>query len=114
MEAKELRIGNCVHEKGRLVIIHDGFGIDHAHNFDTIKITEEWLFKVGFKNKNFKNKYPSERFLIGDINLYYTKQEKFEGYVLSFDNQLIRGVIFVHELQNLYFALTGEELMIKK
>lgn len=53
MNGNELRIGNCVLEKGRLVVIHDGFGIDHAHNFEPIPLTEDWLVKMGFRRKVF-------------------------------------------------------------
>jgi hypothetical protein len=94
MKASELRIGNYLTEDGRLIHIHDGFGIDHAHNFKPIEITNEWLLDFGFvKGKKGWSKTLNNK---RKFNLYmHTSQ-------------------FIHQLQNLYFALTGEELTLKK
>ncbi len=98
MEAKELRIGNWVTENGRLIHIHDGFGIDHAYNFEPIPLTEDWLLKFGFELKNW------------GIKVWYLK-----GFEID-QNFYLKGIDwgvrfkYVHQLQNLYFALTNEEL----
>ena len=93
MKASELRIGNYVTEEGRLILIHDGFGIDHAHNFEPIEITKEWLLKFGFK-KGKKGWYKTLR-----------NKSKFNLYMFTANS--------IHHLQNLYYALTNEELTLK-
>ena len=78
------------------------FIIVHDDNWKPIPLTEEWLLKFGFVKKE-----------IGYSKL--TSME--ECFLISFGKHInINGVKFnneikyVHQLQNLYFALTGEEL----
>ena len=68
---------------------------------DPIPLTEEWLIKFGF------------------IKVWNNYRLKPLGYLI--DNRLItvgsnylRHIKYVHQLQNLYFALTGEELQLKE
>lgn len=124
MKTRELRIGNYLNYKNTqdLAIVHlingekhydcrDEYGFTPNGNYEPIKITEDWLIKFGFKKKEFDKLYPKERHFLYEVNLYHTKQELFEGYIVSYENTLIRGVRYVHELQNLYFCLTGNELI---
>lgn len=113
MEAKELRIGNCVLEKGRLVILHDGFGIDHAHNFEPIQLTEDWLIEFNFE----KTRIAENWFSFG-----HKLEEEWKGYDLIielrpdgnfYDEYKSVNLKNVHSLQNYYFALTTEELTLK-
>lgn len=73
-----------------------------------IRITKEWLIKLGF-TKNRK--------------VYWTTQGcwhsyLFHGYVLNLElegcNFVVTQVHFVHELQNLVYGLTKNELKIIK
>ncbi len=120
MEASELRIGNIVETSGMIVNI-EGSGIeDFANgclNLQPIPLTEEWLLKLGF-NKDYKKGYIgidvhnsdfvlTEPFVIGEWQSYYTFQFT-AGNIPKFTK-----LEFLHQLQNLYFALTGEELNIK-
>jgi hypothetical protein len=72
-----------------------------------IPLTPEILIKAGFEEMEFSifesNKY--------DIYLYYSK--KANGFL--FKSRPDGGIILkhLHQLQNLYFALTGEELNIQ-
>jgi hypothetical protein len=76
-------------------------------------ITEEWLLKLGFEKST----------LDGDnawLNLRYRyltfssdESVEFKKVYLTVSRMDIICE-HVHELQNLYFALTGEELTIKK
>ena len=88
--------------------------------FEPIPLTEEWLLKFGFE----KIITPT---LLKEINITYYKKGNFIIYLLknSFEVELINqnGEQFnlyinwekhVHTLQNLYFALTGEELTRKE
>lgn len=91
-----------------------------------IPITEEWLLRFGFKkggtpNYNFKliDQEEIQEFYIfcnhiGDQNNYrfgitLVDSEYTETDELSISLQ----IQYVHQLQNIYFSLTGEELTIK-
>src|SRR6478735_11936508 len=108
MKTRELRIGNYLNYKNTkdLAIVHlihgekhfdcnDEFGFTPNGNYEPIKLTDEWLIKFSFKQKKFVKIYPKERYCHYDVNLYYTKQELFEGYMVSYENTLIRGVRYV-------------------
>lgn len=72
--------------------------------FEPIPLTHEWLIKFGFKKTGMS--YVTDIFVVlkwTDGNLMSPYQDR-HGY----RNQ----IQFVHQLQNLYFALTGEELKI--
>lgn len=83
-------------------------------NIFPIPLTEEWLLKFGFEHK-FDNIY-TYPFRISD-NLVV--EMKFEGWpenISLFTNGFFssNSARYVHQLQNLYFALTGEELTIQE
>ena len=119
MKANELRIGNWVTEEERLVHIHDGFGIDHAQNFSPIPLTEEWLRRFGFKKdltgKDFYFKFYG---VVGIMHFSNAVNSTSDGGWYNYEPIIgaRHGEQFkyVHQLQNLYFALTGEELTVKK
>jgi hypothetical protein len=86
--------------------MHWGDDLDDAYR--PIPLTEEWLLKFGFEKQ---------------IDDYYY----FYGYYASFDADLPmwfgqegccqketikENIKYVHQLQNLWFGLTGEELTI--
>lgn len=70
-----------------------------------IPITEDWLLKFGF----IGSKYWKHHKLLFSIQKYSN------GYyvVLTDDEDDSFKIDHIHQLQNLYFALTGEELQIK-
>jgi hypothetical protein len=116
MKANELRVGNYVQlpfENNRLHIV-TGYDIQFlrdgmdSNTMDGIKITEEWLLKLGFHEADRTGKY--DDFSIGKhlyLRLPICKHsEKDYWYALRGDVK----IKYVHQLQNLYFALTGEEL----
>ena len=120
MTSSELRIGNIVQN-----VYKDTFGIsqetlcDFANGYVNLKpitLTEEWLLKFGFK----------------EYIDFGCKTKQFDllplqGFSYNIDNKKVRvmhkgnsqshwlknSIEYVHQLQNLYFALTGEELKIK-
>ena len=71
-----------------------------------IPLTEEWLFKFGFDNKFNK----------GKINIIPKGRLGYKNGRTYFNSWTIleKQPDYVHELQNLYFALTGEELTLNK
>ena len=122
MKAQEIRIGNYIDRNGLMevrVISQSGVKIyDHVNNifpptffdFDEnikpIPLTEEWLLKFGCEKAK-------RGFVIDRFRLTYNEQYEF-WYVID-DSTLsyITKVEFVHEWQNVYFVLNGEELEIK-
>ena len=114
MKANELRIGNYVKLKGTDKPFKV-FRIDttESSTFTTaepIPITEEKLMQLGFKyNESIKHWF---------INWGINGVEfiKFDEHYSLFSFQLGTGkykvLEHIHQLQNLYFALTGEELVL--
>ena len=127
MEARELRIGNWV-KQGRANVQVTGAMIQEINQellyVDPIPLTEERLLKFGFDLIPFVA--PSQSC---GVDLYHGynyavlkigyKTELILRYKSDFSKIRIEGFYsselkYVHQLQNLYFALTGEELTIKQ
>lgn len=85
--------------------------IEEFNNFQPIPLTEEWLLKMGFSKITFNHSTLIEYDLKeSDLDVIYFDPEKPDNgfYWGSWKG----GVNYVHQLQNLYFALTGEELTL--
>lgn len=115
MVAKELRIGNLV-EKGNELFEADFITIKMANNYKPIPLTKEILLKFGFEKQEtilhtfFENDYGDFYFSLQLMN-----NNSFHLRIRndSQENERYTGLgifKYVHQLQNLYFALTGEEL----
>lgn len=117
MEARELRIGNLFLSNTLNVCtvrqIYDNRvqGIDNKGNVDfflfgfhvnPIPLTEEWLERLGFKSTKAGYKKGMIRTYSDGIRLW----------VRHSGGQTM--IHYVHQLQNLYYALTGEELTLKE
>lgn len=117
--ATHLRCGNLVEinvSQGKYEnITHEVSEGDLANTngLYAIPLTEEWLNKLGF------NKINIDDFILHKIEEYYI-------YYIAGNNvgrwrkdtptekpQYLAECNHVHQLQNLYFALTGEELEVK-
>ena len=73
-------------------------------SFEGIPLTEEWLLKLGFKWKNHAMRLGK-----------YAIRQQVDGWFMYLSNESLNFTIhlkYVHQLQNLYFALTGKELTI--
>lgn len=126
MDIRELRIGNLIRgeeigevlkidirhsRKKGIIITSEESGM--ADEFSPIPLTEEWFLKskpkltnlVGF-DKSYRGKYYS--FLIIGIRfLYFTESNSIEK------DGAERVWNTVHDFQNLFHSLTGNELEIK-
>lgn len=123
MKASELRIGNLANYKGEVIKI-EGFSkttfyyivgdmlfsvINDIDKLEPIQLTGEWLLKLGFEQY-----YDHE-------NDIHSMKKHFFSFVspsmISVNNQYLifeeNNIKYVHQIQNLYFALTSEELTIK-
>jgi hypothetical protein len=82
-------------------------------DFTPIPLTGEWLLKFGFDQEDdfhFFIKispFGTCLYLNIDINIYQIGCENKSWYSNNMD------IYFIHQLQNLYFALTNEELTFK-
>lgn len=112
MKATELRIGNWIgHTTGMFKVASDEFALIERdeEKYFPIPLNGEWLLKFGFE----KNPIPDRwfRFDMGGLELVRYKSPHY--LVETIRNDKITSVQYVHQLQNLYFALTGNELKIK-
>jgi hypothetical protein len=116
MKSNELKIGNLVkYTEDQTIFTVDSvseIGLDVHNNiektwielyqFEPIPLTEEILIRAGFEKMNFEG---NDSFIKGDFELDSSfNYTAYEGYI---------ELEYIHRLQNLYFALTGEELEIK-
>lgn len=129
IDVKELRIGNLVEIEttinGRsLRSVERVIGLlDNTIFFDMndvngkrsveycipVPLTEEILLKCGFKKINHIGGYSFWSYDKNKVNFYcdiYDRYTRVGGYSIP------NHIIYVHQLQNLYFTLTGKELEI--
>jgi hypothetical protein len=128
MKANELRIGNWYYTNDGKPEQIDGHGISQFQDGEVlgqvndfikpIPLTEEWLLKFGFEKYPYLDKYKliEKKGFIKKESSYMVLCYFLNGYgfctnhgedMQSFGNLSIE---YVHQLQNLYFALTGQEL----
>ena len=120
MKANELRIGNWVRwnyeesSEGNVYPVEYGYELDDIKNnpniVKPIPLTEEWLVNHG-EGIDFEGDY---MFVWRGIVWYYRMSDFSVRRDYKQKNKINWVEIkYVHQLQNLYFALTGEELTIK-
>jgi len=114
MKPNELRIGNYVlyenPHSDRVVVQVKAVDFQiGTHNLHPIPLTEEWLVKFGFVYRGIYYHFPNN-------DIFKLEQYKLKNaYFLKHSTESLDSVRinYVHQLQNLIFALTGEELIIK-
>lgn len=119
MKVNELRIGNWVvgydgkefqWDLSHFNLLHRKIDADEIGK--PIPLTEEWLLKFGFeeKNKLFRVSLDATSDFFIATNGDALIKEHSIGAVIP----LFTAFRYVHQLQNLFHALTGEELAIKQ
>ena len=129
MKANELRVGNLLNDyvkNERIVYVNgidsswDIIWVNYANatgiyaraiaQIKPIPLTEEWLLKFGFNEDDgdFFIERGRQGFIVekaqdDDLLIVYREDVGLQYNFLMF-------IEYVHQLQNLYFALTGEEL----
>lgn len=94
-------------------IIHSGC---RDIDMDPIPLTEEWLIELGFKkgNNSFYHKNGWLDVSLPTVHYSFDIWRGNEDYPTTSDwSEIPLNVDYVHQLQNLYFALTGKELELK-
>ena len=121
MNIQEIRIGNWIIGNGKEFQVYaETFAdIESTYGeFKPIPLTEEWLVKMGFEIDR-----------TGDLSiminsavthLFFNKVKDFFYPMILVEAEFsglgsncvgLNSIQYVHQLQNLYFALTGEELI---
>lgn len=119
MKKEELRIGNLVALSGSLILtvyeIHehcfyakDAKGSSFKNTWSDLQpmpLTEEILLKCGLKQENGVMSYVLDDY--SDIKIVYeTLANHYRLYPYTYE------ILHLHQLQNLFYALTGKELEV--
>ena len=133
MDSKELRIGNWYNhpltngmEPSQIVAVD--FISEFIDLFKPIPLTEEWLIKFEFEIDGYGGQgncytdahLPSNKEYPNSAGLYLFRHDqdnperKWQIGLRKNKADSSYRIKHVHQLQNLYFALTGEELKIKQ
>lgn len=130
MKASELRIGNvvCFYGNKKPLVIKEisteskngwlrGYVVDNGNKtaIDCLRpepLTEEWLLKMGFEIASRGHLVIA--FNEDNVKFEIHSENDGETYKLSHYSNGFKHIKYVHQLQNLYFSLTGEELQITK
>ena len=119
LESRELRIGNWVsmaqygvqqissYNIYKLNLMELGTKVaDYYYLIEPIPLTEEWIVKFGFYFAGHEKRTFLQVYVKDGVKLRLSNSG-----ILYYQNIPIKTV---HRLQNLYFALTGEELTLKQ
>ena len=129
MKAQDLRIGNYVTMVNdipepiteHLVKIQANDILLCESNkdiFDPIPLDEEWMVKLGFEKYDQMGNNTfwatrDQRFHIKDIDIgIFNGDVKFKFGEIGWDDSI--NLKYVHQFQNIIYALTGEELTLQK
>lgn len=96
-----------------------------SNNFIPIELTNEWIKKLGFDKEMVlglsidisihEDQY--RKLILSDVYLYLREgilsSNRGNDDLVVLWNKDIRKQFYVHELQNIYFMITGKELTIK-
>jgi len=125
IQSNELRLGNLVYDSNKRERYVSAIGVGNTIWFDDkadyspkyysdhknihpIPLTTEWLEKFGFVNTN--HGWDKDKFGLFDHN--YSNKEKGLDLGLNMAEGPLPRIRFVHELQNLFFCLSGKELEV--
>ena len=130
MKTTDLRIGNFIsinfgnRDDGKIItvdgvsdceIYNEEYGYSPCNEFKPIPLTEQWLLDFGF-NQNIETQW-----YIHFDNMCLTLHGYSEQYIVEIHDMgidessiFLMSIKYVHQFQNLYFALTQEELILKE
>lgn len=111
MKEQDFRIGIWVNydNKDCQITLED---FSHIIKYDIqliqpILITEEWLLKLNFNNQSFSYfEFPDH-----DLSHFVISGETY-GWNVYINGRVVATIRYVHQAQNIYYALTGKELIL--
>lgn len=122
----DLRVGNFILKgreifkvtsvgAGNMALSVDCFGCVLGHKLedcDGVHLTPEIIVKAEFVGEQFG--FENCKYTNGFVNVFFNHQYKstFFKYYEQGEKKVYRVLEYVHQLQNLYHALTGKELEI--
>jgi hypothetical protein len=116
MKASDLRIGNYVYDTlgkvNKIDLEAITYIVKEPHNqVKPIPLTKEWLLKIGFE-------FAVDTWYLNGFSLWETEFGDDKGatgigyfYELRAKGMMDKHIQYLHELQNLYYSLTGEEIL---
>lgn len=107
MKPNELRIGNFVIDNLGGTLKIKGINTESVlSHIKPIKLTDKWLIDFGFEKTEWDNNN-SFRKMVGnnDYTIVF-----YSNCICEIGDIIVKEINYVHQLQNLYFALTGNEL----
>lgn len=119
MKANQLRINNIVLRDGVIHTVNaldihtqSQCDLDQTTYLHDIALTEQWLIKLGLKRKDqglyyIREEYYSILIVVDTFDVVVDWRE--EGFYVP----LRHNVKYVHQLQNIYFDLMDETLVIR-
>lgn len=133
IDPKELRIGNLVLlYNDECAITEIGYKESHLESehfvttaifdiIDPIPITPEWLERLGFGKEERETGLPQGRETAYRIKVdkktllvvWFDPLEVELGHYFSTETTLMDHIKSIHQLQNIYHALTGDKLTIR-
>jgi len=121
IQTQELRLGNILLHEGiekKVESIYldgditfgtiDGFNFPKLADCEPVPITPEWLVKLGFRESStwfdmfILEVCIIEKHHISDVYAFRQRENGKDGF--------IKHLEYIHQLQNIYFALTDKEL----
>ena len=128
IDPKELRIGNYVQFYRKIedqdpsqasicsifetdgdyyVKFEDGFCVNTERGIKAIFLSKELISKLGFRQE-------SNTYFYGDIELSIGCNDDSLYLTFNWNEYQISStpILYLHQLQNIYFGLTGKELMV--
>jgi hypothetical protein len=125
MEATELRLNNLViyedeivpvmgmeNNNNNLLVKIDPYTSINPNDLEPIALTAEWFSRLGFKEayrSSTRVRFELPNYCRYDFDL--SSNKILQGF-LFFGNYIKCN--YLHQLQNIYFTLTGEELKIEE
>lgn len=133
MKPNELRVGNYVYHKidecdyvMTFELMKETFEVNEFDAYSPIALTEKWLVKFGFepqidlssliKEEIIDKPFFKDNFIVSihkkfdGLLFRYNLDESIESSMGIMDAHHLSKLQYVHQLQNLCFALTGNEL----
>ena len=123
IQPQEIRIANYIEYNGEIIKLDGSFLCCYIQNeldypFNEVPLTEEWLLKLGFNKEgsDFTKEFRVHADCYSQL-IITIDQKKAMIYMSTPDGDCNNAYLSfphsVHQLQNLFYALTCEELTFK-